>query len=85
MGRADGAGRIIKERNPECYFHTDTIQAYGKLRIRPKTEHIDMLSVSAHKIHGPKGTGFIYIDKHVRLHPLILGGGQELAAQVHGG
>ena len=70
-------GRIIKERNPECYFHTDTIQAYGKLRIRPKTEHIDMLSVSAHKIHGPKGTGFIYIDKHVRLHPLILGGGQE--------
>lgn len=71
------AGRIIKERNPECYFHTDTIQAYGKLRIRPKTEHIDMLSVSAHKIHGPKGTGFIYIDKHVRLHPLILGGGQE--------
>ena len=71
------AGRIIKERNPECYFHTDTIQAYGKLRIRPKTEHIDMLSVSAHKIHGPKGAGFIYIDKHVRLHPLILGGGQE--------
>ena len=71
------AGRIIKERNPECYFHTDTIQAYGKLRIRPKMEHIDMLSVSAHKIHGPKGTGFIYIDKHVRLHPLILGGGQE--------
>ena len=71
------AGRIIKECNPECYFHTDTIQAYGKLRIRPKTEHIDMLSVSAHKIHGPKGAGFIYIDKHVRLHPLILGGGQE--------
>ena len=71
------AGRIIKERNPECYFHTDTIQAYGKLRIRPKTEHIDMLSVSAHKIHGPKGIGFIYIDKDVRLPPLILGGGQE--------
>lgn len=71
------AGRIIKEANPECYFHTDTIQAYGKLRIRPREEHIDMLSVSAHKIHGPKGAGFIYISDKARLHPLILGGGQE--------
>ena len=71
------AGRIIKEKNPDCLFHTDTIQAYGKLRIRPRNEHIDMLSVSAHKIHGPKGAGFIYIDKKVRLHPLIMGGGQE--------
>ena len=71
------AARIVKEKNPECYFHTDTIQAYGKLRLRPRTEHIDMLSVSGHKIHGPKGAGFIYVDKKIRLHPLIMGGGQE--------
>lgn len=71
------AGRIIREINPECYFHTDTIQAYGKLRLRPKQDKVDMLSVSAHKIHGPKGAGFIYIDERVRLHPMILGGGQE--------
>lgn len=71
------AGRIIKEQNPDCYFHTDTIQAYGKLKLRPKAEHVDMLSVSSHKIHGPKGAGFIFIDERVHLHPLILGGGQE--------
>lgn len=71
------AGRIIKEINSDCYFHTDTIQAYGKLHIRPKHEHIDLMSVSSHKIHGPKGSGFIYIDERLNLKPLILGGGQE--------
>ena len=70
-------GRIVKEKNPECYFHTDTIQAYGKLTIRPKKERIDLLSVSGHKLHGPKGVGFLYIDEHVRLHPIIFGGGQQ--------
>lgn len=70
-------GRIVKEKNPECYFHTDAIQAYGKLTIRPKKEHIDLLSVSGHKLHGPKGVGFLYIDGHVRLHPIIFGGGQQ--------
>lgn len=70
-------GRIVKEKNPECYFHTDAIQAYGKLTIRPKKERIDLLSVSGHKLHGPKGVGFLYIDEHVRLHPIIFGGGQQ--------
>ena len=71
------AGRIIKEANPECYFHTDTIQAYGKLRIRPREEHIDMLSVSAHKIHGPKGAGFLYVKNGVKIAPTVFGGGQQ--------
>ena len=60
-----------------CYFHTDAIQAYGKLRIRPKKEHIDMLSVSGHKLHGPKGVGFLYVDERVQLSPVIFGGGQQ--------
>lgn len=69
--------RIVKEANPNCYFHTDAIQAYGKLRIRPKKEGIDLLSVSGHKLHGPKGIGFLYIDEKVRISPIILGGGQQ--------
>ena len=71
-------GRLIKEVNPNCYFHTDAIQAYGKLTIRPIKEHIDILSMSSHKIHGPKGAGFIYINEKVQLNPIIFGGGQQM-------
>lgn len=70
-------GRIVKEQNPNILFHTDAIQAYGKYDIRPKKEHIDMLSVSGHKIHGPKGIGFLYLDEKVHIKPLIYGGGQQ--------
>ena len=69
--------RITKEKNPACYFHTDAIQAYGKYDIRPKKEHIDMLSVSGHKLHGPKGIGFLYIDERVSISPILFGGGQQ--------
>ena len=55
------AGRIIKSFNPKIVFHTDAVQGYGKFRIIPKNLNIDLLSVSAHKIHGPKGAGFLYI------------------------
>lgn len=71
------AAKIIKESNPDTYFHVDAIQAYGKLLIHPKTCGIDMLSVSGHKIHGPKGVGFLYIDKNVHIRPIIYGGGQQ--------
>lgn len=70
-------GRLVKEKNPACYFHTDAIQAYGKLVIRPKRDQIDLLSVSSHKIHGPKGAGFLYINEKVQISPIILGGGQQ--------
>ena len=70
-------GALIKEKNPETLFHADAIQAYGKYRIFPKKMKIDLLSVSSHKIHGPKGAGFLYIGEKVKIHPLILGGGQQ--------
>ena len=67
--------RVIKAENPSTIFHVDAIQAYGKYEIRPKKEGIDLLSVSGHKIHGPKGVGFLYIDEKVKIRPLIYGGG----------
>jgi len=69
--------KIIKEKKPSAYFHVDAIQAYGKYVIRPKKLGIDLMSVSGHKIHGPKGTGFLYIDERVKIKPIIYGGGQQ--------
>jgi len=71
------AGSIIRERNPKALFHVDAIQSYGKFPIRPKRLGIDLLSVSGHKIHGPKGVGFLYIKEKTKIKPLILGGGQQ--------
>lgn len=70
-------GNLIKRKNPGTYFHVDAIQAYGKYRIFPKKMKVDMLSVSSHKIHGPKGIGFLYIDEKVKIFPYIYGGGQQ--------
>lgn len=71
------AAKIIKEKNPNTIFHVDAIQAYGKYRIYPKKLGIDLLSVSGHKIHAPKGTGFLYIRDKVKIKPIIYGGGQQ--------
>lgn len=70
-------GKYIKTVNPKVVFHVDAIQAFGKMEIRPKREKIDILTVSGHKIHGPKGSGFIYIQKNTKIHPIISGGGQQ--------
>ena len=70
-------GRIVKAYRPSILFHVDAIQAYGKYEIRPKKQNIDLLSVSGHKIHGPKGVGFLYISEKAKVQPLILGGGQQ--------
>lgn len=67
----------IKKKNPAILFHVDGIQAYGKFVIRPKRQGIDLLSVSGHKIHAPKGIGFLYVDSRVKIKPLIYGGGQQ--------
>lgn len=69
--------RIIKAKNPDALFHVDAIQAYGKLQIVPKKLGIDLMSVSSHKIHGPKGVGFLYIREGVKIKPILYGGGQQ--------
>ena len=70
-------GKMIKSRNPAVVFHVDAIQGYGKIPVVPKNEGIDLLSMSGHKIHGPKGVGFLYVKEKTKIQPLILGGGQQ--------
>jgi len=71
------AGKVIKAANPKTLFHVDAIQSYGKMAIFPKKWNVDMLSVSGHKIHGPKGSGFLFIKDKTKVKPLIHGGGQQ--------
>lgn len=71
------AGALIKKKNPNIVFHVDAVQGYGKFRILPKRMGIDLLSVSGHKIHGPKGVGFLYINEKVKIKPIAFGGGQQ--------
>ena len=73
----EGIGKTIKEYDPAILYHVDAIQAYGKRKIAPAKLKIDLLSVSGHKIHGPKGTGFLYVADGVKMHPIIHGGGQQ--------
>lgn len=70
-------GKIIKNNSSRAKFHVDGVQSYGKIAIDVKKANIDYLTVSSHKFHGPKGVGFCYIRKGLRLKPLISGGGQE--------
>lgn len=70
-------GSLIKRINPNIIFHIDAVQAFGKYLINPKKINADMLSVSGHKIHGPKGIGFLYIKSKIKIKPLLFGGGQQ--------
>lgn len=71
------AGELIKRMNPNTLFHVDAVQGFGKFRIYPKRMHVDLLAASAHKIHGPKGVGFLYISEKAKVRPIIFGGGQQ--------
>lgn len=73
----DDIVRIKNAVNKSAVLHMDAVQAYGKFRISPKKAGIDLLSVSSHKIHGPKGVGALYANRSVRLKPILFGGGQE--------
>lgn len=73
----DEIAKLVKDYDSKIMFHVDAIQTYGKYRIWPKKEGIDLLSVSGHKIHGPKGTGILYVNSKLKIHPIILGGGQQ--------
>ena len=69
--------KVLKEKKSKAYFHVDAIQGFGKYVIHPKKLGIQLMSVSAHKIHGPKGVGFLYVDEKVKIKPIIFGGGQQ--------
>ncbi|MBO5208104.1 MAG: cysteine desulfurase [Lachnospiraceae bacterium] len=71
------AGELIKRINPKTAFHVDAVQGFGKFRIYPSRMKIDLLSVSGHKIHGPKGVGFLYINEKLKISPIMYGGGQQ--------
>lgn len=71
------AGSLIKQMNPQTLFHVDAVQGFGKAKIYPKKLHVDLMSVSSHKIHGPKGVGFLYIGDKVKIQPILFGGGQQ--------
>lgn len=71
------AGSLIKRKNPSCLFHVDAVQGFGKAEIFPKKQNIDLLSVSGHKIHGPKGIGILYINEKAKVKPISYGGGQQ--------
>lgn len=73
----EALAKEIREKKPDVIFHVDAIQAFGKYRIYPKRLGIDLLSVSGHKIHGPKGSGFLYVDSRVKIRPILFGGGQQ--------
>ena len=68
---------IIKSKNSKAYFHCDAVQAFGKISLKPKKMGIDLMSMSAHKIHGIKGAGALFVNNSSRLLPSIVGGGQE--------
>ena len=70
-------GQIIRRRKPDIIFHVDAVQAFGKYRIYPKKLGIDLLSVSGHKIHGPKGVGLLYVNEKIRIVPILFGGEQQ--------
>ncbi|MBZ0180096.1 MAG: cysteine desulfurase [Melioribacteraceae bacterium] len=77
-GAINNIGELTKViSDPDCYFHTDAVQAFGKIEIDVKKLGIDALSTSAHKIGGPKGVGFAYIKNGTPMTSLIIGGGQE--------
>lgn len=69
--------QIVKKFNRAILFHVDAIQSFGKYRIHPKRMGIDLLSVSGHKIHGPKGIGVLYVDEKVKIKSIVFGGGQQ--------
>ena len=77
MQPIEEAVQIVKNYNKNILFHVDAVQGFGKYRIFPKRIGVDMMSVSGHKIHGPKGIGALYINEKVKIKPIVFGGEQQ--------
>ncbi len=73
----DKIKNIIKRKNSPALLHVDAVQAFGKLALNPKRDGIDLMTVSSHKIHGPKGAGALFVSENVRINPVTTGGEQE--------
>ena len=71
------AVQIVKNYNRNILFHVDAVQGFGKYRIFPKRIGVDLMSISGHKIHGPKGTGVLYVNEKVKIKPIVFGGEQQ--------
>jgi cysteine desulfurase len=71
------AAQMVKNYNRNILFHIDAVQGFGKYRIFPKRIGVDLMSISGHKIHGPKGTGVLYINEKVKIKPIVFGGEQQ--------
>ena len=69
--------KILKKKNPRAVFHVDAVQGYGKVLCDVRELGVDLLSISGHKIHGPKGIGVLYIKKGTKIAPILYGGGQQ--------
>lgn len=70
-------GTVIKSYNKDIIFHVDAVQSFGKIKLHPKKAKVDLVSISGHKIHGPKGVGILYINEKIKIRPIIFGGGQQ--------
>lgn len=70
-------GSLIERYRKDILFHVDAVQGYGKFILHPKRMKIDLLSISGHKIHGPKGVGVLYVNEAVKIQPILFGGGQQ--------
>lgn len=69
--------KAIKQKKQDVLLHVDAIQSFGKYMIYPKRMLVDLMSISGHKLHGPKGSGVLYVRDKVKLSPILLGGGQQ--------
>lgn len=69
--------RLTRKYAPKAIFHSDGVQAFGKIKVNLRALDVDLYTISAHKIHGPKGIGGLFVKKGVSIRPLIFGGGQE--------
>ena len=69
--------RTVKEYNPNIIFHVDAVQSFTKIKLYPKRMKVDLVSISGHKIHGPKGMGILYVNDKIKILPIIYGGGQQ--------